>query len=87
MYRLIISKQADKYIKKQDSPTIRRLIAAIDSLAENPRSIGESLANHEAEYKIRVGKFRILYNVYDVEIVVIVIIVIRVYNRGDVYKK
>lgn len=84
MYKLIISKQAIKYIKKQDAPTIKRLTAAIDSLTENPRSIGETLTSHEAEYKLRVGKFRILYNVYDLEIVVIVI---RVYNRGDVYKK
>lgn len=84
MYKLLISKQANKYIKKQDAITIRRLTAAIDSLTKNPRSIGESLTNHAAEYKLRVGKFRILYNVHDLEIVVTVI---RVYNRGDVYKK
>jgi mRNA interferase RelE/StbE len=84
VYNISISKQAKKYIAKQDAPTIRRLSAAISSLAINPTEIGEPLTNHETEYKIRVGDFRILYDVYKNELIVQVV---KVLNRGDVYKK
>lgn len=83
MYKISISSQAKKYIKKQDAPTIRRLTAAIDSLKENPQA-GEPLTNHEHEFKLRVGNFRILYDLYEYELVVKVA---KVLNRGDVYKR
>lgn len=83
-YKAEISKQAKKYIAKQSAPTIRRLVAAIDKITEDPIGEGERLTNHETAYKYRVGSFRILYDVYPEQVIVHVV---KVYNRGDVYKK
>ncbi|MEO6722689.1 MAG: type II toxin-antitoxin system RelE/ParE family toxin [Ferruginibacter sp.] len=81
IYKLQIEKAALKYIKKQDVPTIKRLMAAIDQIAENPH-IGEPLINHAAQYKYRVGSYRILYKIVESELV---ISIIKVGPRGDVY--
>ena len=83
-YSVEISKKAKKYIAKQSAPTIRRLVAAIDKIIEDPVGSGERLTNHETAYKFRVGAFRILYDVYSDQLIVHVV---KVYNRGDVYKK
>jgi mRNA interferase RelE/StbE len=80
-FDITIEKLALKYIKKQDSPSIKRLMAAIDLIAADP-SIGAPLTNHTAMYKYRVGSYRILYDVYETELVVCIV---KVGSPGDVY--
>ncbi|CAN5796556.1 hypothetical protein BH10BAC3_BH10BAC3_28010 [soil metagenome] len=80
-YIISIEKAAKKYIQKQDSSTILRLMKAIDKIGDDP-TIGELLTNHAAQYKYRVGGFRILYDVYEKELIVVVV---KVGPRGDVY--
>jgi mRNA interferase RelE/StbE len=81
MYSVRIQKQALKYINKLDRPTAKRIRDAIDSIAENP-NIGERLTSHGCEYKYRVGSYRILYDVYDNELI---IEIVKVNPRGQVY--
>ncbi len=81
MYSVVIEKQALKYINKLDRPNAKRIRDAIDLIAEDP-SIGEPLTNHSAQYKYRVGSYRILYDVYETQLV---ICVVKVGPRGDVY--
>lgn len=83
MYKVIIEKDAEKYIARLDKPTAKRIMNAIDILAENPDA-GERLTNHETAFKYRVGSFRILYDVYESEITVVVV---KVASRGQVYRK
>jgi mRNA interferase RelE/StbE len=83
MYHLQVEKSAIKYIEKLDRPTAKRIRDAIDQIAADPFS-GELLTNHDAQYKYRVGKYRILYDVYQEEITVVVV---KVQGRGDVYKR
>ncbi len=59
-----------------------RIESAIDKLASNPRPRGcRKLAGEEHVWRIRVGDFRILYEVHDARLVVLVV---RVGNRKDV---
>ena len=81
-YTIVIRKAAEKYIAKLDRPTRLRIINAIQSLEENPESKGEQLTNHQATYKLRVGSYRILYDVLESEVTVDVL---KVGPRGDVY--
>lgn len=62
----------------------RRIRAAIDLLAEEPRPPGcVALSGEESVYRVRVGDYRILYEVIDARLVVQVI---RVGHRRDVYR-
>lgn len=81
MYRVVIEKQALKYIEKLDRTSAQRIRNAIDLIATDP-AIGKELTNHETARSYRVGQFRILYDVYENELV---ICIVKVGPRGDVY--
>lgn len=80
-YTVTIKKSAAKYIDKLDRPTAQRIRAAIIELSHDP-TIGELLTNHTEQYKYRVGNYRILYDVYNTELI---IDIIKIGPRGDVY--
>ncbi|MFW5668011.1 MAG: type II toxin-antitoxin system RelE family toxin [Acetivibrio ethanolgignens] len=71
------SKQAIKFLKKQDKPTRERIVNAINLL---PDGDVKKLQGQSA-YRLRVGDFRILFdkngNILFIE---------KIDNRGQVYK-
>ena len=85
MYRVELRPAALRELHKLE-PTIRRRIgAAIDQLAKTPRPVGvEKLQGQENRYRVWVGEYRI---VYEVEDRVLLVLVIRVGHRRDVYRR
>jgi len=75
---------ARRAFTRLESPIQRRIGAAIDSLAVNPRPSGvKKLADAENHWRIRVGDYRIIYQIFDK---VLVIVIVAVGHRGDVYR-
>ncbi|PMB17448.1 type II toxin-antitoxin system RelE family toxin, partial [Fischerella thermalis] len=65
-YKVEISKRALKQLNKLSSEFQERIQAKIDDLASEPRPNGvKKLKNRENGYRIRVGDYRILYDIYD----------------------
>lgn len=57
---------------------------SIKSLAENPHPVGhKKLVGSDATYRIRIGNYRVIYDIIDQELVVMVV---RVKHRKDVYR-
>ena len=57
---------------------------AIDALASDPFPHGHrKLVGSEAKYRIRVGDYRVVYNVENQELV---IFIIRIGHRKDIYR-
>ena len=82
-YRVIISAAADRAVGRLDKTTRRRIADRLAALAENPRPAGcIKLAGMEA-YRIRVGDYRI---VYEIEDRVLLVTVIDVGHRREVYR-
>lgn len=71
------SKQALKFLKKLDKPTIKRIISAIEML---PSGDVKKLKGKEG-YHLRVGDFRVIFD-KDGN----VLYIIKIGNRGQVYK-
>lgn len=71
------SKQALKFLNKQDKPTRIRLLNAIENL---PLGDAKKLQGKEG-YRLRVGNFRIIFDKYGH-----IILIIAIDNRGQVYK-
>ncbi len=71
------SKQALKFLKKLDKPTIKRIILAIEML---PSGDVKKLKGKES-YRLRVGDFRVIFD-KDGN----VLYIIKIGNRGQVYK-
>lgn len=81
------SKTAAKYISKLDRPTKQRIKSAIEGLTEEPpRGDIKILQGYtDGRKRLRVGKYRIIYNYLpDGEIEILYII--DVDSRGDIYK-
>jgi len=81
-YKIEIKRSAVKEIKKLSSKDVGKILARISSLAENPRPKGCVKLSADEKYRIRVGVYRILYEIKDN---LLVIIVVKVAHRKDVY--
>ncbi|MEW6162536.1 MAG: type II toxin-antitoxin system RelE/ParE family toxin [Nitrospirota bacterium] len=87
MYEVLISHEAEKYYKKQDKDTKRRLNKCIDNLRIEPLSGPHIKRLHgelEGKYRYDIGGLRIVYEV-NAKNKTVEIKAIR--SRGDVYKK
>ena len=84
-YSVLIKPSAAREIEAVDQKKDRqRIVASILALAKEPRPAGcEKLAGQDDRYRIRVGRFRIVYSIADAELVVLVV---RVADRKDVYR-
>ena len=84
-YEIELTRRAEKEILKLDAAMFEQIRAAIDGLCENPRPLGvRKLRGRENEWRIRVGRFRILCTIQDATRRVLVQ---RVTDRKDVYRR
>ncbi|MBN4005625.1 type II toxin-antitoxin system RelE/ParE family toxin [Nostoc sp. LPT] len=82
-YQIEISSRAVKQLKKVSTDIRDRINEKILEMAENLRTIGVvKLENTESKYRIRVGNYRVLYEIQDD---VLIVIVVSVGHRRDVY--
>ena len=82
-YKIEYADAASKAIRKLPTDIQRRIIARIESLADNPRpSSAIKLSGHDA-YRTRVGDYRIIYAIADERLVVVIV---EVGNRKDIYR-
>ena len=83
-YKIIIRKPAQKFIEKQERKTQERLLKAIKGLPQNGDI--KKIRGSDTLYRLRVGTFRVLFEVTPLSIEVTLIEVTDVDNRGQVYK-
>lgn len=82
-YSLQIKESAFKELQRIDKPQRLRIIAAIEALPENPLA-GKSLKGDLSGLRrIRVGDFRVVYEVIEQQIL---ILIVRVAHRKSVYR-
>jgi mRNA interferase RelE/StbE len=83
-YRVEIARRALKALAELPRGEQQRVRAAIDLLADNPRPPGcTKLIGEDDAYRVRVGVYRIVYEVLDDSLLVHVV---RVGHRRDVYR-
>ncbi len=84
-YRVLIKPSAAKEIEAVNRKTDRqRIVASIRALADEPRPMGsEKLSAQIDRYRIRIGRYRVVYSIDDDDLVVLVV---RVADRKDVYR-
>jgi len=77
-YRVEIAPAAGRDLKRLAEPVRDRVEAAIRSLAERPRPPGsKKITGRERSYRIRVGAFRVVYETFDDERLVVIARVLR----------
>ncbi|HPO12112.1 MAG TPA: type II toxin-antitoxin system RelE/ParE family toxin [Candidatus Hydrogenedentes bacterium] len=84
-YRIIFNAHATRAFRKLSADVKARLKPAIDELVNNPRPPGvEKLMGTESTYRIRVSDYRILYEIHDDKLL---IVVVETAHRREVYRK
>ncbi len=84
-YRVEILKSAERDARKIDKQNLRRILKSIRALENNPfPNNARGLKNSDISYRLRVGNYRVLYNV-DEENRSVTIYYIR--HRKDAYRE
>jgi mRNA interferase RelE/StbE len=84
-YRLEIRPSVEKTLRKiRDVRLQQKLDDALNKLSENPRRMGaEKLAGHQNRYRFRVGDYRIIYEIHDA---VLMVLILAVGDRKNIYR-
>ncbi len=84
-YIVKVSRPAEKFLRAlTDKKLYRRLREALDALEKNPRPINSvKLQGEEELYRIRVGDYRIVYQIQDRQLIVLVV---QVGHRREIYR-
>ena len=84
MYQIQVKKSAAKELYALPKQAVKKVSAAIDALANNPRPVGSiKLEGYkETLQRIRVGDYRIIYSIDDS---VKILEVRRIGHRKDIY--
>lgn len=83
-YNIEITPGALKTLAKLDKPARRRVEAAIDKLSDDPRPAGVvAMKSMPGHLRYKVGDYRIIYEVQDHRLVVLVV---EIGHRREVYR-
>ena len=84
MYEVLLERNAEKELLRLPSRVHDRVIEAIAALGKDPRPPGcRKLAGSKNDWRIRVGDYRVVYEIADS---VRIIRVHRVRHRSEVYR-
>ena len=84
-YQVLLTPAAHRSLRSFPKDIRKRLDREILALGENPRPHGcEKLRGEDALYRIRVGPFRVIYEIQDEQLIVLVV---RIGDRKEVYRK
>jgi mRNA interferase RelE/StbE len=82
-YRVLLSRSARKQLERLSGETEDRVLTKLSALESNPRPAGcKKLTNRDA-WRIRVGDYRVIYEIADA---IRVVRVNRVRHRREVYR-
>ena len=83
-YRIEVSATAERQIRKLPRSDQVRVLRIIQALAIDSRPAGcRKLSGHEDVFRVRIGRYRVLYAIEDRRLV---IIVLKVGDRKDIYR-
>jgi mRNA interferase RelE/StbE len=83
-YAVEFSKRATRELGFLPQPTRNHINARIRALADDPRPPGyQRLAGFDDLYRVRVGDYRIIYQIQDN---VLIVLIVRLGHRRDIYR-
>ncbi len=85
-FRIVFSRAAEKDLARiSNQSTLRRLIRAIEDLADNPHPPGARKPRSATSvWRIRLGDWRVCYTIEDERLLILVLTAAR---RGNVYER
>jgi mRNA interferase RelE/StbE len=81
-YELLIQRKAQKQLANITQPYRDRIIAIVRSLSDDPRPPGARKLSGRDAWRIRIGDFRVIYEINDDALLVLVV---SVGHRREIY--
>jgi mRNA interferase RelE/StbE len=81
-YRIEFRPSAAKTLAALPRPIQQRIAARIEGLKTDPRPPGSKKLKGSSYYRVRVGDYRVIYEVHDD---LLLVIIVRIGHRKDVY--
>ena len=82
-YKILVKRSVEKDLAAIPKNDLRRILNKIESLAENPRPQGCEKLSGQEKYRIRQGRYRIVYSIQDNELTVWIV---KVGHRKEIYR-
>lgn len=82
-YKIFFKKSVKKDLSTIPKKDLKRILAKIASLSNNPRPPACEKLSGQEKFRLRQGRYRIIYSVQDYELLVWVV---KVGNRKEVYR-
>ena len=83
-YTIELQTKAMRQLKSLEKQTRERIVRAVDKLAKNPRASNcKPLEGFTGIRRLRIGDYRVIYQIRDSELV---ILVVEVGHRKEVYR-
>jgi mRNA interferase RelE/StbE len=82
-YRVLIKPSAARELEELPPKDRARISTKITTLAGNPRPTGSEKLSAQQEYRVRQGRYRVVYSISDTEKTVLVV---KVAHRREVYR-
>ncbi len=83
-FEVVFKRSVAKDLRRLDRQDVQRILVRIEALADNPRPARAEKLSARERYRVRQGAYRILYEIDDGKLVVVVV---KVGHRRDVYRK
>ena len=85
MYRIVFTKRADRTLRKMSRSRAGLIREKLDQLVQDPYARNPNVTKLQARpgYRLRVGDWRVLYELEDDRLV---IMVLKIAPRGGVYR-
>ncbi len=83
-YRLTFRKSVAKDLRSIPPNDLSRILKRMEALADDPRPMGSEKLSGQERYRVRQGEYRIVYEIQDKELVMIVV---KVGHRREVYRE
>lgn len=82
-YRILFKKSVQKDLNPIPTRDLKKILKRIEALADDPRPDGCEKLSGQQRYRLRQGRYRILYSIQDDELTVWVV---KVRHRKDAYR-
>ena len=83
-YGIFIERAAQRALAKVARPAQDRIVEALQKLGDQPRPAGAKKLRGREAWRIRIGDYRVIYEIDDAQRLVLVI---SVGHRRDVYRR
>jgi mRNA interferase RelE/StbE len=82
-YRVYLKKSVEKDLGAIPKKDLKNILQGIATLAQNPRPAGHEKLTGQERYRVRQGRYRIVYSIQDE---VLTVWIVKVGHRKDVYR-